>query len=148
MVSGDVNVEGLLAWLDTVCTPAGCRWALNAALSTCPLCSLVDGFMAWRGSVCLALVKPAARGLVKAALLPVHCVGPPWLPEWPHQPDRSQFSAHFDWRTCLQRRHTKTIHAHMWMYTHGDIQRSPRGFIMITAHYKNGLLLFPGLCKL
>lgn len=35
--------------------------------------------------ICLALIKPAARGLVKAALLPGHCVGPPWLPGWPHQ---------------------------------------------------------------
>lgn len=38
----------------------------NTTTSTCPLCSLVDGFMAWRGSVCLALVKAAARGLVKS----------------------------------------------------------------------------------
>lgn len=57
--------------------------------STCPLCSLVDGFMASRGSVCLALIKPAARVLVKKPRCCQSIVwGPSGLPECPNQSER------------------------------------------------------------
>lgn len=78
--------EGLLAGPTALCL-FPCWLQVSSQCkppSTCPLCSLFDGFMARRGSVCLALVKAAVRGLVKkkskATLLPGYCAGAPVAP--------------------------------------------------------------------